>query len=235
MNIFRRVTGYSMQEKQPVISQAPPGMGSETREILHDFNNLFTAIMVYSGLLNSKMQNDPQLQRYTEEITAAAQQGSQRLAQLLRLAESDNAKPGSADPSASPEGPEDVEPKKATLLLVEDEELVRHSVEAVLSMRGYTVLPAANAEEAMTTAQGYPGEIELMVTDVSLPITSGVELAQEIRAVRPHIKVLFMSGSVDAPRTDELALTRESFFKKPFTPSALVHKIEEVLNRPSDE
>jgi CheY-like chemotaxis protein len=233
---FQQLTGYSMQEKQFVTSQPLQAMGSAASEIIHDFNNLFTAIMVYSGLLSSKMQNDPQLQRYSEEITAAAQQGSLRLAQLLRLAELETANSSTAIASITrTEYPEEFEYMRATLLLVEDDDLVRQSVDAALSMRGYKILPAANAEEAMNTVRSYPGEIELVVTDLSLPVINGVELAQTIRAVRPQIKVLFMSGSVDHPHINELAADRESFFKKPFTPSALAHKIEELLNRPSDE
>jgi CheY-like chemotaxis protein len=212
---FQQLTGYSMQE----------------REIIHEFQSLLTAIMVYSGLLTSKVQNDRQLQRYAEEITAAAERGSQLVAQLLNVEPKEAAMPRIADAS----GPEKTERKKPTLLLVDDEELVRQSVEAALCMRGYKVLPAANAEEAMRISENYSGEIELMVTDLSMPVTNGVELAQKMHAVRPGMKVLFVSGSVDDPRMMELSQERESFFKKPFTPAALDHKIEELLNRPSDE
>ena len=220
-----------MQEEQSVISQKHEAAESGISEIIHDFNNLFTAIMVYSGLLNSKLRNDDPLRRYTDEIMGAARRGSQRLAEFHAGSHSEPAEP---DVDTAQDVAE-MENKKSTLLLVEDEELVRCSVDAALSMRGYKILPAANAEEALAAAQNYPGEIQLMVTDLSLPVTSGVELAQIIRTVRPHIKVLFVSGSGDDPRMDELVAGRESFFKKPFAPAALAHKIEELLNQPSDE
>jgi len=131
--------------------------------------------------------------------------------------------------------PEKTEHTKPTLLLVEDEELVRRSVDAALSMRGYKVLPAANAGEAMRISQNYSGRIELMVTDLSMPAISGTELAQEMHAARPEMKVLFVSGSGDDPRMQELDVKREDFFRKPFTPAALAHKIENLLNMHSDE
>jgi CheY-like chemotaxis protein len=231
---FQQLTGYSMQEEteNPF---APSREREEVRrrssEIIHDFNSLLTAIMVYSGLVTSKVQNDRQLQRYAEEITAAAERGSQLVAQLRNLERQETAE----EPIVEAGSSEKIERNKPTLLLVEDEELVRQSVDAALSMRGYKVLPAANAEEAMSISQNYSGEIELMVTDLGLPVTDGLELAQEIHVVRPGMKVLFVSGSGDDPRMNELADGRESFFKKPFTPAALAHKIEELLNRHSDE
>ncbi len=221
---------FQQVENHLMPSQEQEAMNRRVREIIHEFNSLLTGIMVYSGLLTSKIQNDLQLQRYSQEISAAAERGSQLAAQLLNLEPKEAAMPRIVDA-----GPEKTERKKPTLLLVEDEELVRQSVDAALSMRGYKVLPAANAEEAIRISQNYSGEIELMVTDLALPATSGVELAQEMLAVRPRMKVLFVSGSVDDPRMTELTPGRERFFRKPFTPAALAHEIEELLNRNSDE
>jgi CheY-like chemotaxis protein len=230
---FQQLTGYSMQEiENPFApSQEQEEVRRRSSEIIHDFNSLLTAILVYSGLLTSRVQNDRQLQRYAEEITAAAERGCQLVAQLRNLERQETAEARVVEVGGS----EKIERNKPTLLLVEDEELVRQSVDAALSMRGYKILPAANAEEAMRISQNYSGEIELMVTDLGLPVTNGVELAQEIHAVRPGMKVLFVSGSGDDPRMNELADGRESFFKKPFTPAALAHKIEELLNKHSDE
>jgi PAS domain S-box-containing protein len=230
LQVHSDVSRFKEMEDRLVPSQGPGAMGRQVRDTVHEFNNLLTAIMVYSGLLTFKTRDDLQLRRYAEEITAAAERGSQLAAQLLNLEPKEAAMPRIADA-----GPENTEPRKATLLLVEDEELVRHSVDAALSMRGYTILPASNAEEAMRISQNYSGEIELMVTDLSMPSMGGVELAQEMHAVRPRMKVLFISGSVDDPRMMKLTPGREGFFRKPFTPAALAHEIEELLNSNSDE
>jgi two-component system cell cycle sensor histidine kinase/response regulator CckA len=373
-------------ENQFVLSQKREAVSHLVGGIIHDFNNLLTAIMVYSGLLTSKVQNDGQLQRYVEEIMASAERGAQLVTQLLNLERPDPAEPQIVAPGelveemrdllrrmlgeaisltirsgadrekikihpgrlqqvllnlginsrdAMPQGgkltislsdlqldsvnaaafpdvpparyvlitvtdtgtgmdakireqifkpffttkekgkgtglglftvqtiikqagghvyvesepgkgttfaillpavtdPKKIESKKTTLLLVEDEELVRRSVDATLALRGYRVLPAANADEATRISQNYSGEIHLMVTDLMMPGASGVELAQRIQEVRPDMKVLFMSGYSNDHRIQELGVGRENFFKKPFSPAALVGKIEEILKFPHE-
>jgi CheY-like chemotaxis protein len=210
-SVFRDLSRNTCGEGVPT----RPAASHLASGIIHDFNNLLTAIMVYSGLLSSKVQNDPQLQRYADEITAAGQRASELVAQL-------RASKMIAD-------------KKPTLLLVDDEELVRRCLDTALSAQGYTVLTAASAEEAMSISRNYCSEIHLMVTDLNMPGRSGTELAREIHVARPAIKVLFVSGSNDDSRMSELEAGREGFFKKPFTPSLLARKIEELLNCHPDE
>lgn len=212
-------------ETDASVSQKKEGASHLGSGMIHEFNNLLTAIMVYGGLLTSKVQNDPQLQnnsqlqfqlqRYTDEIMASAHRASDLVAQIRAW--------------------EMIAAKKPTLLLVEDEELVRSSVDTVLSMQGYKVLSAGSAEEATSISQNYSGEIHLVVTDLNMPGMSGTELAKEIRAARPGIKILFVSGSCDDAVLQGLAAGREDFFSKPFTPSALARKIEELLNWRPDE
>ncbi len=81
-----------------------------------------------------------------------------------------------------------------TLLLVEDEEIVRVPARRILSRSGYTVIEAANATDALEIARRHPGTIDLLLTDVVMPGLSGKELAVEVLSRRPAIKVLFMSG-----------------------------------------
>ena len=116
-----------------------------------------------------------------------------------------------------------------TLLLVEDDELVRRSLAAVLVLRGFKVLLAANAEEAMHASARYRNAIALMLSDLVMPGRSGLELAQEIRRARPETKVLFMSGySHDVGVNDPDV---SNFFRKPFSAEALVSKITELLRK----
>jgi len=81
-----------------------------------------------------------------------------------------------------------------TLLVVEDEEVVRHILVTILREFGYTVLEAGNALEALPLGEHYEGEIALLVTDVIMPKMDGVELANRLRKVRPKMPVLFLSG-----------------------------------------
>ncbi|HEY6347996.1 MAG TPA: ATP-binding protein [Candidatus Angelobacter sp.] len=120
---------------------------------------------------------------------------------------------------------------KATLLLVEAEEVDRKSLDATLSQRGYKVLPAADSNQALEVAQSYSGEIALLLANIRMSGIGGPQLGEEILKVRPKIKLLFMDaqGNGSQRRIGDAS----NFVKKPFSPSVLVHKIEEVLNSPA--
>src|SRR5205823_7287843 len=84
-----------------------------------------------------------------------------------------------------------------TILLVEDEDLVRGLARQILELCGYVVLEAAQGEEAILLSRAYAGPIQLMVTDVVMPHMSGRELAARLAELRPAMKVLYMSGYTD--------------------------------------
>jgi len=110
---------------------------------------------------------------------------------------------------------------------VEDEEGVRRLSRRLLEAHGYLVLEASGAEEALEFAARYPDPIHLVLTDVVMPGMSGPELAGKIRAVRPRIKVLFMTGYSDSTATG--LGPEEALLQKPFTPDALAHRVRETL------
>ena len=117
-----------------------------------------------------------------------------------------------------------------TILLAEDEDMVRSLVKETLEREGYRVLAASNAAEARRLLEENPGPVQLLITDVVMPKMSGRELAQQIFAVRPEIRVLYMSGYTDAAVVNSGILRTEvAFLQKPFTPAALSHKVREVL------
>lgn len=117
-----------------------------------------------------------------------------------------------------------------TVLLVEDEEMVRELAREILQSSGYDVLAAANGEEAQRICQECPRKIDLMITDVVMPQMSGRELAERIGLLRPDTKVLYMSGYTDDAIVRHGVLDDNMFFlQKPFTPDALTGKVREVL------
>jgi DNA-binding response OmpR family regulator len=119
---------------------------------------------------------------------------------------------------------------------VEDEPEVRSLVQKVLKMQGYTVLAAANAEEALRVSGDFRGEIEMMVCDVSMPGLSGKQLAERLAESRPETKVLFMSGYTDDTIVHHGILDPGiAFLQKPFTPQALARKVREVLETAPEE
>jgi PAS domain S-box-containing protein len=117
-----------------------------------------------------------------------------------------------------------------TVLLVEDEESVRHMAHEILQLNGYSVLDASNGNEAVTVSQQHHGVIELMVTDVVMPLLGGRELAEKLALTRPDMRVLYMSGYTDDAIVRHGVLDgRASFLEKPFTPDGFARKIREVL------
>jgi PAS domain S-box-containing protein len=119
-----------------------------------------------------------------------------------------------------------------TILLAEDEEMVRNLARESLKMHGYTVLEAANAGEALLICQQYKGRIDLLLTDVVMPRVSGRELAEQLVSLRPDMRVLYMSGYPDQAIVHHGILDEAiAFIGKPFTPDALAHKVVEVLQQ----
>ena len=121
-----------------------------------------------------------------------------------------------------------------TILLVEDESAVRQIAHMSLKAQGYTVLEADGGAEAIRTAQTYPGEIHLLVSDVVMPEMGGRQLLEVVRKYRPGLRVLFMSGYTDdAVLLHGVVGTTDAFIQKPFTPLGLARKVREVINAPA--
>ncbi|MGV3720905.1 MAG: PAS domain-containing protein, partial [Actinomycetota bacterium] len=124
-----------------------------------------------------------------------------------------------------------VAPGSETILLVEDEVMVRNLVSAVLLGAGYNVLVASNADEALQLSETHGEALELLVTDVVMPGRSGRELADCLSARFPKLRTLFMSGYTDdAVVRHGVASTDCHFIAKPFTAAALARKVRQALN-----
>jgi two-component system cell cycle sensor histidine kinase/response regulator CckA len=117
-----------------------------------------------------------------------------------------------------------------TILLAEDEDGVRSLTREVLEKYGYTVLEAANGEEALALAGRHHGPLDLLLSDVVMPRMGGPELAQVLLRERPALKVLYMSGYTEHPMVRRGVVdSGVAFLQKPFTPSLLVSRVREVL------
>ncbi len=118
-----------------------------------------------------------------------------------------------------------------TILLVEDESLVRELATQVLSDHGYRLLATSGPGAALEAARSYEGAIDLLVTDVVLPGQSGPELVEEILHARPGLAVLYTSGFSDHPAVQrQVEEGRHAFLAKPFTPQGLRARVREVLD-----
>jgi PAS domain S-box-containing protein len=119
---------------------------------------------------------------------------------------------------------------QGTVLLVEDEEAVRRLARRVLEGVGYRVLEAANGAEALVLADGWKGPLDLVVTDVIMPVMSGQELSARLRQLRPGLRILYVSGYTDdAILQHGDLLPNTAFLQKPFTPGSLAQRVREVL------
>jgi two-component system cell cycle sensor histidine kinase/response regulator CckA len=120
-----------------------------------------------------------------------------------------------------------------TVVLVEDEPLVKNLVGEVLRKRGYQVMEFINGREALTRTKRFSGLIHLLVTDVVMPGMSGIELARHLALGRPELRILFISGYADdlVGRQGVLQPGR-AFLQKPFTPDILLRKVRELLDAP---
>jgi DNA-binding NtrC family response regulator len=118
-----------------------------------------------------------------------------------------------------------------TILLVEDEEMVRNMTRTILESNGYKVLTATDGKDALSFCESYGGKIDMMLTDVIMPHMSGKVLAEQLAPQRPEMRVLYMSGYTDDAIVHHGALEEGiAFLPKPFAPDALAFKVREILD-----
>jgi CheY-like chemotaxis protein len=119
-----------------------------------------------------------------------------------------------------------------TVLLVEDDELVRDLANRLLKQLGYRVLVAVNGEDALRVAREHDGEkIHLLLADIVMPQMGGKELAIKLKILRPDVKVLYTSGYADDAIVHHGAMDPGThFLQKPFSLKTLSHKVRKVLD-----
>ncbi|HWN22555.1 MAG TPA: PAS domain S-box protein [Gaiellaceae bacterium] len=121
-----------------------------------------------------------------------------------------------------------------TILLVEDEDVVRALTQRVLERCGYTVLSCANGADAVELATGHAEPIHLLLTDVVMPGLRGHEVAEQVVSSRPGIKVLYMSGYADEALLGAAAIAGPALIEKPFAVDTLARRVREALEAASD-
>jgi signal transduction histidine kinase len=207
------------------ISDTGTGIAPEARE--HLFEPFFTTkepgkgtglgLATCYGIIS---QHNGQIS-YTSEVG----QGTTFNVFLPYAADALDTYPTNAENRALPAGDE-------VILLVEDETAVRELTARTLRRLGYTILEAANGEEAMRLVKAGSTSPQLLLTDVIMPRMSGWSLAERLTALRPDIKVLFISGYSDSIVTEDRRLQEGVvLLQKPYSPTALAHKVRDVLDQ----
>ncbi len=136
--------------------------------------------------------------------------------------------PAPADPGM-PGGGGQKSGRGRTLLLVDDEDGVRKLLSAYLRQRGYAVLEASRADKAIEICGSYSGNIDMTISDLGLPGMGGYEMSRQLAAGRPAMPVLFISGYDEQSLPDAIRRDVSQMMSKPFTPAALVERIERML------
>lgn len=120
--------------------------------------------------------------------------------------------------------------RSETILLVEDEEMVRKLATDILRTRGYQVLIASGGDEAIETCKRHTDKIDLMLTDVVMPGMNGRKVAEAVSLLQPEMRILYMSGYTDDAIIHHGVLDSDTnFIEKPFTAQSLVSKVRETL------
>jgi CheY-like chemotaxis protein len=119
-----------------------------------------------------------------------------------------------------------------TILLVEDEKMVRDLAYAILTGHGYTVLQAGNGAQALDIAQQRTEALHLLLSDVVMPKIGGIALASQLKAIHPETKILLMSGySINIVERQAIHGANPGFINKPFTVASLSRTVRELLDQ----
>ena len=206
------------------VSDTGVGMDAETRS--HIFEPFFTtkAIGRGTGLGLSMVYGIVKQSGGSIEVYSEPGQGTTFKIYLPRIEEPAEVFPAAELPPARIQGIE-------TILLVEDDIQVRDLAATVLTSCGYTVLVADSARGVLAKCDEHKGDIDLLLTDVVMPGSGGREVASQVLARRPNIKVLYMSGYTTNAIVHHGDLEPGTFFlQKPFSPAALSAKVREILD-----
>jgi two-component system, cell cycle sensor histidine kinase and response regulator CckA len=119
---------------------------------------------------------------------------------------------------------------KGKVLVVEDDDQVRSFIRMLLTTNGYLVLEASNGAEGLEIAERNSADIDLLISDMLLPELSGYDLAEQVLAIKPQIKILFMTGYVEGEIVQRsISELGASFLDKPFQPSELLARVQQAI------
>jgi PAS domain S-box-containing protein len=176
-----------------------------------------------------------------KRLEAALRESEEKYQALLKRSDSQAGRgaPGKISPSpvreaehsaSHREGTAGSQPETETILLAEDEPSLRRLIARVLRTEGYTVLEAADGNEALALAQANGVKIQLLITDVIMPGLSSKMLAEWLKQVNPAVRVLFISGYINNNAVrDAMSKPGTFFLQKPFNPSDLSKKVREAI------
>jgi CheY-like chemotaxis protein len=203
----------------------------ELGSIVHDLRNVFSAIRGYATVVSDELRPGDPAREDLDQILKAVDRGvtvSQRLSALRGRVPAPS--PREIEPETSSGAWSLHRPKRsASILIIEDDELLRPVIARMLRRNGYTVLEAGSGPEAEERALAHGLPVDLLLVDVGLPGLSGPEVVERLRQRWPTVRVLFMSGFGHAALAERGLAPGPHLMEKPFSPVALLERIEAML------
>lgn len=206
-----------------------------TEGIAGDFQRLLTLVLGHAELAREQAREGSPLRSHLDRILAAAAQAgvlSRHLATWCRAAGApvSRARPAPRTPSAGAEGADAAEiGMRGTVLVAEDEEVLRELTCEILAGRGLSVMAAVDGEEALELAAAHRGTIDVLLTDMVMPRLGGAALAARLRDRCPGLRVVFMSGYAEPALPAEGGLHDALLLAKPFDSAELLSAVGRAL------
>jgi CheY-like chemotaxis protein len=215
-------------------ASAEAALAIELGAIVHDLRNVFSAIRGYATVVADELRPGDQARDDIDQILKAVDRGvtvSHRLSGLRGRVPSPVERPATPLEIDDQSGSWKVHrPKRAaSILIVEDDELLRPVVARVLRRNGYEVVEAASGTEAEERALAHGMAFDLLLVDVGLPDLSGPEVVERLQQRWPAVKVLLVSGFSRAALAERGLGPGPHLLEKPFSPAALLERIEAML------
>jgi PAS domain S-box-containing protein len=228
------VSGHPEMKPGPhvVISVADDGPGMDSETLSHIFEPFFTTKTDGQGTGMGLATAYGIIQQLNGSIWAYSEPGNGTLFKIfLPMAQVDALATETETAAAPAETADELPRGKETVLLVEDSGLLRRVTGEFLKRIGYTVIAAGDGPEALEIVQDHPGKIDLLLTDLAMPGMNGQELARQLVARMPNLKVLYTSGYAGSiVQEHDLAGISTAFLEKPFTWQSLAQKVRTVLD-----
>lgn len=201
-----------------------PSEALRLRKLVHDLNNVITSLLASGHVLRQDLGAHDPLHEVAADIETAGQRASELTLEMRHMLRGSTIESPPLPIPGLLRGTE-------TILLVEDEPSVKRTIARILTGAGYHVLQAADGTEALTIAERHTEMIDLLLTDYLMPGVTGDELAREVQARRPEVRVLLMSGYL-GNRADQQMLQGSSaaLLPKPFTANSLMSRVREALD-----